>query len=260
MSKFQSQPRYAGFQPLTPGLTTTGGEGIARPVVTGPGSLAPLPRPDEPIAAARYGMRSPLTDLLPVFRPVHGWFSSIAVAAPQIQTGHSAWYGLQRIQVTTDNDQELQINGVEAEMLPTDPDGAGGASSPLAWGTTAGIGAALVIGIGLPIQFGEWSSAPTLVPGIETTGDFANTPLARGSSILWFASFPTGKYTDATPNKWKTIKSWGAFTARVTQGQTLDVALVVRRSQIHNLTGNVYGYGAVTVTAGQVEGQAQFSN
>lgn len=252
--------RYAGFSPVTQGLSDDGAPTIRRPVVTGPGTLAPIPRPDEPLPPWRSGLRSPFTDLLPVFRPVHGWFQSIAVAAPQIATGQSAWYGLQSVAVTLDNDQELQLNGVEAEVLPCDVDGAGGATSPIAWGTSAGIGAALVVGIDLPVQFGAWTSAPSMVPGVETTGDYANTPAARGSGVLWYTSLPTGKYTDTVPNKWKTVKSWGAFTARVTQGRRLDIALVVRRSAIHNITGNLYGYGAVTVTAGQVEGQAAFSN
>ena len=212
----------------------------------------------EPPTPGRDGGRSPLVDLLPTFTPFHAWFNAVPVAAPTIASGHSAWFGLERLKAGDNIDQELLVSGIEAELLPADVLGAYGGSSPLAWGDAGGLAAAIVVGIDLPIQRGAWTSAPALVPGIETTQTTGQT-IGGDTRVLWYATFPTGKLTDTTPNKWHLVKSWGPVVSRIPQGRNLDIALIVRRSMIHNQTGNVFGHASIIVTAGLANTQAAFS-
>lgn len=251
--------RYRGFRSSTP--TNDGGspEDIARPIPPlGKSGAAPVQRFDEPQQPSRQGGRTPFADLLPTFQPVSGWFTAITVAAPAIAAGNSAWYGLRRVKVQTNNDQELLINGIEAEALPADVDGTGGSGS-MAWGSASGLRAALVVGVDLPIQPGAWTSAPAAIAGIETSGTYLNSSQVEDSRIIWFASLPTGKFTDTAPQKWHIVKSWGAFTKRVTAGRSLDIALVVNRTAVNGLSGTIYGFGSVTVSAGLTETQDAFS-
>jgi len=211
--------------------------------------------PTPPAPALRRAGRSPLADILPTFETLAGWFRAIEVDAPSIPTGNFAWFGLSRTIIHATNDQEIWLAGITAELMPPDVDGAAGGSA-LAWGESTGLGAALVVGANLPIQLGQWTASPATVAGL---GDSAINTVGTQCRPLWSTTFPTGKMTDSTPNKWHIAKNFAPLVYRFAAGSSLDIALVVNRVPIDGETGTIYGYASVQANVGQTEPRSNWT-
>ncbi|GMV73011.1 MAG: hypothetical protein DYG93_11230 [Leptolyngbya sp. PLA2] len=164
-----------------------------------------------------------------------GGFTAIAVSNPTI--GASAWFKFQSLRVGIDGElaQPSAVSWIGVEMLPTDNAGSAG----IAWGDARGHGAAIVIGRNLPGPFQEWYSYPSNVVGVETSG--VSLLLGRSTlESLFVTTFPTGKYNDAAPNKGAPVRYF-PHPARLRRGDSLDMCLVVRGSQINGQTGTLTG-------------------
>jgi hypothetical protein len=216
-----------------PALALTGHKQSAPPAVARPRGQAPQP------------VRANLGDVLPPFRVVPVFASEISIPAATSfgAAGDrvAAWYGLESIRV--DKSEPFGLAGYLVELLPTDSAAAGtaqGGGTVTAWGTTRGDAAAIVIGRDLPITRKGWTFAPCFAPGIdnnESSGvSLDSARIADG--YLGTHSFPTGKYNDTTPNKITVPRSFLPTVHPFPEGTRLDVALVVRRTQ---LTGGVAG-------------------
>lgn len=207
-----------------------------------PGPPGPKPAASPPPAPG--SSRPVLLDVLPEFEALHVSTSRVPVANPTITAGHSAWYKLGSWDSGLIG-YEFGVMGGIIEMLPPDVDGAGidSGANPLAWGAVTGLGAAIVVGFGLPGEFQAWSSGPADVPGVETAGS-ASISGRNGRSFLMVATFPTGKLSATTPNKGVVVRNFAPCMKRAGSAP-LDVSLVVRRTKVHGLTGNLYGLFSV---------------
>lgn len=227
----------------------------------GPGTGSATPTEKQP---APWRSRSRFVDELPQFVVMRGYFASISVAAPTINTGEAAWFGLRRIIAGRDIAQEFSLTGVAMTLLPTDSAGGGltGYTSPLAWGDTRGITAAMVVGKSLPIKEQDWTSAVAYLPGINfgLATQSAASKLSSASIREYDVeqSFPTGTFRDTAPNKPPLRWSFAPHVKRFRRGEALDIALVVRGDQINGQTGTLAGYASVAVTLGLSNSEADF--
>lgn len=228
-------PQPVGLQRSQRGLTPL------RPIV------APSANPARPQAA---DTTSPLRDVMPTFIAIPFWFAQAAINLPVAITNNQAlWYGLNRVAPSVMG-QEFVLAGYDLSMRPTDS--APTAGDGIGWGSTDGFSARLVIGRNLPFQaLRTWETQD--FSGANMTGaSGALQALGKvnpdfGPDYIARETFPTGKLSDATPNP-KEIRQHFAEQYRVTFGQTLDVALVIRSNAA--ITG---GAGAKTVY-GMIEG------
>lgn len=175
---------------------------------------------------------------------------NVPVQAPSIAAGSSAWYGLASWSIPDDLPQAA-LCGYRIEAGPTNPTPAADAdysstANMAAWGNTSGTGAALVIGLNLPVQAGAWSSGPANVPFVEPPGAGANTTRSTATDRLIF-HFAPGKLEDSPlPMIYRSNQST-PVAVLLPAGARLDVALVVRRSSVHGvvksigIVGRVYG-------------------
>lgn len=226
------------------------------------------PRPsDGPSAEARARMAelsavmrhrggpSPLASQLPPFDTEGVYFHQIRVPDQTVTpAGQTAVYGLRRIRVPEDTGEEIGFLGADFHLLPSDSAAAGTSAvgAALAWGDTLGMGAAIIIGRGLPMVVGRWSSATIYLPGMETTAPPGASLLSGPGQPKYLIArwFPAGKWNDTTPNKYQQFVPVAGYVDRVTQGETLDVALVVRGTQIQNTSGatkSIVGLGMATL-------------
>lgn len=179
-----------------------------------------------------------LVGQLPGSRPLAGGFSSIAVANNVlIPVGKSAWYKFQEIEVPRELG-ECAIFGADFRLMPTDSTASGDLTTHPGWGDASGTAAWVVIDTGLGLPYQQWTGMDTHLPGVETAAGSPGILLGRGArGYLFPEPFPSGTYVDATPGKAGIITRIAPFVVRVRAPQTIDMALVVRRSQIHNLGG-----------------------
>jgi hypothetical protein len=210
------------------------------------------PRPSRSLEASA-SSRSVAVNL-PGFRSMSGYFRSINFkSAVTIPSGLSAWYGLNRIRVDADTAQDVLVASIQAELMSTDPDATGantGAASPNDWGTAQGQGAAIVVGIDLPIELNEWTAAAYYGPDVEAGGnDLVSQRML--SPYMWTLGFPPGKWGASTLERIVVTRSFVPFVQRVTKGSSIDIALVVRGSQISGITGQICGLAKVDVCLGQ---------
>lgn len=172
------------------------------------------------------------------------------------------WFGLARID-PRELGREYFFNGLLATVGACDVAGAGlvsvGVGAPsgtdfgqvIAYGDRLGRGAAVVIGLDLPITVDSWSFAPFRWPGFESTAgrpalsfgvvpnyqavygvnNAANGPDARPGPII--IEFAAGNLQDASPQKMVLPRSLGAMGRRVTEGSALCIALVFRGGTIN---------------------------
>lgn len=223
--------------------------------------------PPVPDRAANKLSSSPFTPLLPGYRILPAYFSAIEVPANLAETNGAYWYGLRRFTPFKDSDQEITCVGANIEMLPCNVDGVDwlglGGAATAAWGDVQGVTAAIVIGKNLPIQEGQWTAAPCASPLLNADatlvdGDAVN----EHSAPEYFAvqGFPTGKlaiggtYNEgSTPlNKINVGRQFSPYVNRITQGNTLDVALVMRGYYVAPLADPAFltGYANVRVLVG----------
>ncbi len=182
----------------------------------------PVPSPSGP-------SRSLLTDLFPTFQSINCGFEALTVldgtAAPA--SGISAWYGLAKFDIAQFG-QDVWLDYVGVQLGPTEPNATG---NNLVWGTSAGAGAAIVVGRNLPTLLDAWTTAQCYVPGVEAAA--AGNVIANGPSPYDAVfSFPTGTYQDTAPNKPFLPLPFGKVVKRYRVGEIFDVALVVRGSQV----------------------------
>jgi hypothetical protein len=186
--------------------------------------------------------RSILTDLFPTFATVTCGFEQIAIgAAVSITAGLSGWYPLADLVVGQDIEQDCYLDWASAQLTPTESS-ANGTTNAI-WGTTAGTGAAIVVGQDLPTVRNQWTSAPCYVPGVEATTNGNVIANGRSPYDAWW-TFPTGDYSDTAPNKTYLPYPLGKVAKRYPRGTRIGVALVVRGSQVttganKNLRGRV---------------------
>lgn len=155
-------------------------------------------RPAPPPPASPYAKtaQTPLSTLLPQFRNVAAYFHQVDVAAPTIASTTEAWFGLRRIRA--DQNQEFSLSMLRFQMRPCDVNGAGitGPATPLAWGDSRGISAAIIVGRNLPFsQVNVWTGQPAYVPGIDAGGTANSyTKVNPDGMPDYFAiqNFPTG--------------------------------------------------------------------
>ena len=239
-------PRLPGFAPLPKRGTFAG---------TGAAELNP-----------RISGRAPMIDAAPALSGLSAAFRAIEIPANlTISAGSAAWYKLESL-AALQGGQEFVATGVHFSLLPCDVtgDGDGSGLSSLAWGTTSGLGAAIVIGIDLPGALNTWEAGPGTVTGIDDASTMpAAARLARTRQRPWIhaQTFPSGQLADTQGIPWKKDfgRSFGGALARVTNGHSLDVSLVVARSFVMDQTNPAYlvGFADVYVsTAGAERGTA----
>ena len=231
---------------MTSPLTAPRGRGIPTPdaahrgIESRPGGSTPIARPEH-----QSERRSPLTNLLPEPTTVAAGFDRITVDNPTIASGDSAWINIADISIADTIGEECGLFKVHVSMLSADVDGAGisGASDPVSWGTSKGIGAMIVIGDqSLPVSPDDgWKSMPAPFPGIELdSGLFRSIYRSRG--IILAVPFPPGSLSDSIPVPGGAAPAWSPNAWRFKRRDRLRAALVVRGSQINGQTGNLYGY------------------
>ncbi|MCK4872616.1 MAG: hypothetical protein KAS72_07815 [Phycisphaerales bacterium] len=207
----------------------------------------PIPPPAAPSPRSFAQTASILSGLLPEIRTVVGGFDVITIAVGgelTVPAGSSAWYGLIDVDPYDEGwGQEVGLMGLTIDQLSTDSvPGVG----TIAWGTTKGHAAAIVIGTRLPCDLHAWTAAPCPLPGIETATD---PPDPR--SRYWFSSpFPPGRYDDTVPYPRTMVRNFGPHQFRLLRGMHLQAALVIRSSQINGLNGTVAGHVLVQLHAG----------
>lgn len=209
---------------------------------------------------------SPLTRLFPT--ALVEAVSLGAIPVPNGTTnpadGRSAWYQLRRIRIDEDTQQEVTFVGAHATLLPTDNNGAGStiygvaAGDALGWGDAQGISAAIIVAKNLRhLTDGQWTHAPANLHGIET----GNMHVERPAPYLHVFSFPTGALDDAAPHKSEPRVTFAPYPPKLTLGDTLDIALVVRANQIVNTSGSaryIVGYADIRLLLGQLLDSGNF--
>lgn len=164
------------------------------------------------------------------------------------------WYGLQSIRVRKDSGGELALISISGSMVPTNLNGYGyglsqGSVTPARWGGPNGEGAALLVGIDLPVKRGEWTVSDCYLPGINpgiATGD-ANTAspgVPRKPQYLWHTKFPAG----SLPLSGSTERTFIGFSfapmlRRIPDGSRLDAALVLAAASSTAVTENQHIVG-----------------
>ena len=184
----------------------------------------------EPMGGPEPDGRPRILDVLEPFIAVDAFATLAAIPGGfTIPAGQSALFGLVNATIgeTLADNQVLQASAMT--MLPCNPDGVAvnGEASPAAWGTDLGLGAAVVVGVDLPIKLGEWTGGSVYLPGVETAGD---TRLNGESKYLDHWTFPTGKIGTAPVQKVTVPRNYAPNAFRLIEGDRLCVALVLRRA------------------------------
>lgn len=236
---------------------------ISGPVGPTPEAIERARRAQE-FTRSDYGS-SPLASQLPTFATEMVYFNQITVPDGMAATaGQSAVYGLRRVRVPADTGEEIGFLGADFHLLPADSSGVAtpvGGMAALAWGDTSGLSAAIIIGRNLDMVEGQWKSATVYLPGLEQAAH-CFTSRAGQPRYLVTRWFPAGKWNDTAPNKYQQFVPVAGYVDRITRDETLDVALVVRGSQIVNASGQpkaIVGLAAMNLTWLKLETSAQLS-
>lgn len=199
------------------------------------------------VAAAR--KRLAPVNLAPTLRPEPAYFHRVPVNAPVIPAGLAAVYGIRRVRPSA-NMLGIALLHISAELLPSDSTAAGpggGVGDMIAWGDAKGITAKIIVGKSLAfMDEGAWTAAPLDLPGIDLANAGADPrtwipPIPRPQQYFAVFGFPGGSFGDADILRDIRDKPLAASASRISQGETLDVALVVKGDQITGQTGALYG-------------------
>lgn len=193
-------------------------------------------------------------------------FSWIDVNLPSLEVGDaglSYWYGLRSIDVGKSFAQQVRVLGLHYRLLPCDVAGVGlaGMSNPLPWGDAAGLSAAILVGINLPCRVGTWALARCYAQGLNigalpiwqrNTGQIDGTAADPDLPRLLFGPlrFPTGQFSDVSPNVAESDVSLQGDCAPVVLGERIDVALVVYPGYVANRNGQIAGFAQVDLVLG----------
>lgn len=246
----------------TPGVHNP--RGIARPYADGDmvrGEASP-PR-GNPRGVLAGGGRSPLVELFPEARTADAYFVEAPIQSGfTVNSGDSAWFGLQRLEVDTDTGQEVALTQLRATLMATDPNADGGpsnAGTPVGWGSVYGHQAAIVVGFNLPIVKDQWTSAPAAIAGVEDDGlgELAEEGLSR---YIWWSKFPPGVIEATNKVELTDNKSWVPTQFRCPLGARLDVALVCRGADISGQGGkSVCGFAHLQLTLANTIIETEFT-
>jgi len=227
------------------------------------------PKPDEVKGVSPSSSKqpkSPFSESLPQFVVERAYFHGIATPVTTAWT-NEGWYGLRSIR-PKDFGAEFAFAGCAMTLLPSDSDGGaltGFATTPIGWGDTRGLGAAIVVGKNLGITQGAWTDKPAYIPGIDFGDASPNanglvTPTGSFHKYLVIQGFPTGKFRDTAPNKPPFRWSFAPHLHRFAGADSLDVALVVRGSIINNIAaGTIVGLAEIDLTIGRVDSDRDFT-
>ena len=208
---------------------------------------------------------SPIRYELPTFETRRVWFEKIAMPSSiTAAAGDALWYGLARITPDTGPTgfgQEFVLSSGSLSLRPADVDNTYNAGDGVPWGSTLGFGARIVIGRNLPFStLGTWQAAPAPAAGLCASGGSSIAPglVSAGTSPNWIFEqpFPTGKLADTSPAMIERDIPMSADQCRIVNGQSLDVALVVRQSATLIAAGAgkfLYGFAAVTLRLGHTK-------
>lgn len=202
------------------------------------------------------GGRPPLTDIMSPLRTHRAWFHEISVGASEsIDATHSAWYLLRSIDAGAGG--AFLFHGADIDMRPTDP--AGAATTPsgtaLPWGEINGISACIVIDMNLNLIPGAWNSRRGDLPAIENAQSFGQITPATLRDYMIVESFPAGRITDAVPSRTFSARRYLPAAVRITDRDTLDVALVLRGSYVTapEATRILVGYAKIELYTSPVD-------
>ena len=163
-------------------------------------------------------------------------------AAP---AGQAAWFGMQEVKASGEIPSAFSLVSIYGAMLAADPDASGGNSglttTARAWGNDDGTGAAIVVGVDLPVRKGEWIAARCPVPGLGIDGSADQA--ATFSRLAAVFEFPPGKIDDTTKAKLYPALSFAPAALRVFEGQRLGVAFVLNRTDANAAAGLSGGFG-----------------
>ena len=182
--------------------------------------------------------RSELAEAFPeaINIPIRFRKAAIATTDADCPAGQHAWFGLKRIEVGGNGPAHpLIVMKPSGSILPADVAGsaaADGVTTAKAWGDTAGMKAAVVIGPDLPFRaVGGWTPAPFNGAGfIAGTDELAGGPT---SPYWWSLPFPPGQLTDSSISKLIVDSSVAPAGFRVPRGGRIDAALVVHRDEFN---------------------------
>lgn len=182
----------------------------------------------------RVRLASPLLTDFPQYVTLTAYASEIMVpSSVSIATGDAGWYSIRKIRVPDDL-PECAYVGADVELLPADVDGAAtpSAGSAAAWGDLNGIASQIVLEVNAPLQPRTWTSRPAYLPGLDTASPNLHVP-DGAAEYLSSLSFPPGKLSATTISKLYSQPRFLPALRRLSRGDSLDVCLVVRRSQVN---------------------------
>lgn len=222
-------------------------------------SATPPSSPSTPVNPAQHVRSQTVSDMPDLLTVTNGFdadVNPIDVPGNPSIGGGPVWYPLLSVNVRALG-REVSFNSLTIEQASCDVDGGGGAGA-LAWGNNRGSAAALVVGVNLPIDrvnYG-WSSAPCNRVGVDTTIRKAHE---FNRDFAWSIGFPMGKFTDSPPFVRAFTKGFGILAARIPDGATIDVALVLRGDALP-AAGAIYGYAAIQLHFAPTVNVGRFSD
>lgn len=199
-----------------------------------------------PVQDPRTSPRSDLIDEFPDVLSFTSTFRSIPVsgdASGAVPAGLPAWRGLMSLEVGRDVRQDMALDHIEYELGSPDVSGlfVDDLDQATPWGgdpsgNATGVGACIVVGENLPIDLnGGWTFNPLafagwIIPDADG-GSFSdgNTGVRQPlRSMIHIKKFPPGKWSDVPPLIETYQISLGKKQRRLSHGNRIDVALVLR--------------------------------
>ncbi|MBS0187200.1 MAG: hypothetical protein JSS51_03970 [Planctomycetes bacterium] len=210
-----------------------------------------------------------LSAIFPPQRTYQCGFDKITVpsglSAPA--AGNCYVYGLRRWTIGPDIAAEGVLLGAFFQMMPTDYNGLGWASSAAsasAWGDVRGAKAAIVVGYNWKqMNPGAFSVIRTPFPGIEA-GGFGASSQAPDENFLFTIGFPPGSFGDTLPQKLYAIRALAPAAQRLKRGATLDVGLLLNGAQVAAASSgspkSIEGLAHVQLHVGQLTQEIDLSS
>lgn len=169
--------------------------------------------------------RSTILDLFPEARTFSSSIRSLFIpsGAPLAGAQQVGWYGMASFDLVDVIGMEGALAAARFTLSPTyynDP-------TDLQWGDKYGDGAAIIIGLNLPVREGEWS-----VQGCSAAA-VRGTNVTRDRSYIHVETFPPGSYGDTLPIKATPMVHFGGGLHRVRATDRLDVAFVLNQTQFN---------------------------
>lgn len=163
-------------------------------------------------------------------------FGCFGILVPAgLSTPNAGWYGLASYSVGSRGDSAeeaiwtswmLDTCGADAAALGlAELSTAFGGVAAIAWGSSAGMFAYVVMGVNLPCVYGQWTDGPTL-PTLGTTGEGLQT-LERSARKRVAVPLQHGSFSSGA-NVMNRSENRAPLALRIAKNDRIDVALVVR--------------------------------